>query len=72
MCQMEFSLTVDVVKKQLPSRNEVSSALDCWTLTNTLAIMSVINYNMNNDGALQKLQLTFDVVGCLFLCQTQC
>jgi hypothetical protein len=41
-CQRQYTLTVDAIKKQLPSRNKVSLALDRWTTMNKLAIMSVI------------------------------
>ena len=34
ICQREYSLRVDASKKQLPSRNDVSLALDGWTSTN--------------------------------------
>jgi len=39
ICHREYALTVDAIKKQLPSRNKVSLALDGWTSTNKLAIM---------------------------------
>jgi hypothetical protein len=45
ICPRESRLAVDAIKKQLPSRNKVSFALDGWTSTNKLAIMSVMaNY----------------------------
>ena len=45
ICQTEYTLTVDAIKKQLPSRNKVTLALDGWTLTNKLAITLVVaNY----------------------------
>jgi len=47
ICQREYALTVDAIKKQLPIRNKVSLALDGWTSTNKLAIMSVIAYSMD-------------------------
>ena len=49
MCQMEYALTVDAIKNQLPLRNKVSLALDRWTSTNKLAIMSVIAYYMDQN-----------------------
>jgi hypothetical protein len=42
ICRSEYALTVDAIKKQLPIRNEISLALDGWTSTNKLTIMSVI------------------------------
>ena len=44
ICWREHALTVDAIKKQLLSRNNVSLALQGWTSTNQLAIMSVIAY----------------------------
>jgi len=55
-------LTVDAIKKQLPSQNKVSLALDRWTSMNKLAIMSVIAYYMDRNWALRKVQLAFDEV----------
>jgi len=63
----KYSLTVDAIKKQLPSRNEVSLALDEWTSTNKLAITSVTAYNMDWNHGLQEAQLTFDEVDSLFV-----
>jgi len=57
---------VDAIKKQLPSRNKVSLALDGGTSTNKLAITSVIAYYMDRNWALRKVQLTFDEVNLLF------
>ena len=31
ICLREYALTVDAIKKQLPSQNKVSLALDRWT-----------------------------------------
>ena len=49
ICQREYTLTVDAIKKQLPSRNKVSLALDGWTSTNkldtTLVITNYMDYN---------------------------
>ena len=47
ICQRQYSLTVDAIKKQLPPRNEVSLALDGWTSTDKLAITSAIAYYMD-------------------------
>jgi hypothetical protein len=54
------------IKKQLPIRNKVSLALDGWTATNKLAIMSVIAYYMDQNWALRDVQLTFDEVDRVF------
>jgi len=42
ICRRQYALTLDAIKKQLPSWNKVSLALDGWTSTNKLAITSVI------------------------------
>jgi len=47
ICWREYALTVDAIKKQLPSRNEGSLALHWWTSKNKLAITSVIAYYMD-------------------------
>jgi len=44
ICRKEYSLTLDAIKQQLPSRNKVSLALDGCTSMKKLAIMSVITY----------------------------
>jgi hypothetical protein len=62
ICRREYTLTVDAIKKQLPSTNKVSLALDGWTSTNKLAIMSVIAYYMDRNWALREVQLAFDEV----------
>ena len=59
ICLREYTLTVDAIKKQLPSTNKVSLALDGWTSTNKLAITSVIPHYMDRDRALQEVQLAF-------------
>jgi len=63
----EYALTVDPIMKQLPSRNEVSFALDRWTSLNKLAITWVIAYYMDSNWALHEVQLTFDEVDRLFI-----
>ena len=50
------------MKKQLPSQNKVSFALDGWTSTITLAITSVIAYYMNRNWGLREVQLAIDEV----------
>ena len=66
ICRREYVLTVDAIKKQLPSQNKVSLALDGWTSTNKLAITSVIAYYMDRNWALREVQLAFDEVDRLF------
>jgi len=66
ICQREYALTVDAIKKQLLIRNEVSLALDGWTSTNRLAITSAIAYYMDRNWALREVQLAFDDVDRLF------
>jgi hypothetical protein len=52
ICRRKYTLTVDAIKKQLPSRNTVSLALDGSTSTNTLAITLVNAYYMDGNWAL--------------------
>jgi len=66
ICQKEYALTVDAIKKQLPVRNKVSLALDAWTSTHKLVIMSVIAYYMDRNWALHEVQLAFNEVDRLF------
>ena len=47
ICRREYALTVDAIRKQLLSRNNVHSALDGWTSPNNLAITSVIAWDMD-------------------------
>jgi hypothetical protein len=62
ICQREYSLTVDAIQKQSPSRNKVSLPLDGWTSTNKLAITSAFAYYMDRNWALWEVQLRFDEV----------
>ena len=66
ICRRDYALTVDAIKKQLPLRNKVSLALDGWTSTNKLAIMSVITYDIDPNWALREVQLAFDEFDRLF------
>ena len=66
ICQREYALTVNAIKKQLPIRNKVSLVLDSWISTNKLAITSVIAYYMDRNGALREVQLAFNEVDRLF------
>jgi len=68
ICQREYTLTVDAIKKQLPSTNKVSVGLDGWTSTNKLAITSVIAYYMDQNWALREVQLTFNEVKSPIFC----
>jgi len=47
ICWREYSLTMDTIYKQLPSRKDVSLDSHRWTSTKTLAIMSVSGYYMD-------------------------
>jgi len=62
----EYALTVDAIKKELPSQNEVRLALDGWTSTNKLITTSVIHYYFDQNSALREVQLAFDEVDHLF------
>jgi hypothetical protein len=53
---------VDAIKKQLPSTNKVSLALDGWTSTNKLAMTYVMVYYLDRTWALREVQLAFDEV----------
>jgi len=66
ICQREYTLTVDAIKKQLPSRNIVSLALHGWTSANKLAITTDIAYYMYEKAALPEVQLAFDEVDSPF------
>jgi hypothetical protein len=62
ICRSEYTLPVAAIKKQLLSTNKVSLALDGWTSTIKLAIMSVIAYYMDRNWALRQVQLAFKEV----------
>jgi len=66
ICRREYTLTVDEIMKQLPSRNKDSLALDWWTSTNKFAMTSVIAYHMDGNWALGEVQLAFDEVDSPF------
>ena len=59
-------MTVDAIKQQLPSCNEVGLTLDGWTSLNTLAIMLVIVHNIDQNWELHEVRLVFDEVYYLF------
>jgi len=67
ICRRECALTVDAIKKQLPSRNKVSLSLDRWTSRNKLPVMSVNAYYMNCNCALREVLFTFNEVDRLFI-----
>jgi hypothetical protein len=62
VCCREYALTVDAMKKQLPSWNNNSLALDRVTSTNKSAITSVIAYYMDRNWAFCEVQLALDEV----------
>jgi len=66
ICRRGYALTVDAMKNPLPSRNNVSLALDGWTSTNKLEITLVIANYMDRKGGFHELQLAFDEVDHLF------
>jgi len=63
----EYALTVEAIKKQLPSRNKVSLALARLRSTHELPITWVIAYCMDRNLALCEVQLALDDVDSLFL-----
>jgi hypothetical protein len=66
ICRSEDALTVGAINKQLLSRNEVSLALDGWTSTKNVAIMSVIAYYLHQTLELGEVQLALDEADRLF------
>jgi len=58
----EYALTVDAIKKQLPSRGNVSLPSDWWTSPNTLAITSVFAYSIDRNWATCGDEISFDEV----------
>jgi len=62
----EYSLKVDAIKKQLPSRNKVGLAQDRCTSTEKFAMISVIDYYMDRNWALREVQLAINEVDILF------
>jgi hypothetical protein len=62
ICRSEYSLTIDAIKMQLPTKNKVSVALDGWMSTNKLAIGLVIGYFIDFNWCLREVQLAFDEV----------
>jgi len=67
----EHALTVDSIKKQLPSWRKDSLALHGWTLTNKLPITLGIAYCMDRNWALREVQLDIDEVDCVFFTTTK-
>jgi len=66
ICRREYSVTVDAIKQQLPSINQLSFALDGWTSMKKWTITWVITYYMDPNCALQEVPVTFDDVEGLF------
>jgi len=65
-------MTEDANKKQLPSLNKVRLALEGWTSTNKITILSVIAYYKDRIWTLCEAQLAFNEVDCLFFAHFQC
>jgi len=72
ICRRVYALTVDAIKKQLLSQNNVSVALDGWTSQNNLTVTSVIAYYIDRDWILSEVQPTFNEVDQLFCCRFEC
>ena len=62
ICWRVYSLTNDAIIKQLPSRNNVSLALDGCTMTNKRGILSVMTDYMIQSWALPVVQHAVDEV----------
>jgi len=62
----QYALTMDAIKKQLPSQNKACLALDGWTVTHQVAITSVTTHYRDQNWALGEEQLAFDEVDSLF------
>jgi len=56
----EYTLMLDAIKKQLPSRNQANLAFDRWRSMNELAIKCDIAYCLDQKWALHEVQLPFD------------
>ena len=67
ICQWEYALTKDAIKKQLPSQSKVTLALDGWTSMNKLDVMLVFAYLIDRNWALHEFQLFFNEIDHLFL-----
>jgi hypothetical protein len=57
ICQSDYALTADAIKKQLPARNKVSSVLNVWTLMTKLAI------TLNGDDL--QCELKLGILSCI-------
>jgi hypothetical protein len=62
ICGREYEPTVNAIKTQLPSQNQVSLPLDKWTSKNKLAIPWVIVCYMDHYWAFLEVQLAVDEV----------
>jgi hypothetical protein len=58
----KYTLTIEAIKKQLPTKHKVSVALDWWTSTNKLAILSVIGYYIDHNWSLRDVHFACDEV----------
>jgi hypothetical protein len=65
-CWREYILTVDAIKKQLPSRNKIFLPLDRLTFTNIVGMMLGIACYLNRNWVWREVQLTLDEVDHLF------
>ena len=66
ICRREYTQPVYAIMKQLPWRTKVSLAIDGWTSTNKLDLMSVIAYSMDRNEGVREVQLAFDEVNSPF------
>jgi hypothetical protein len=66
MCRREYSLSLNAITKQFPSRNNDSLPVASWTSMNKLTKTSVITYSMYWNETLQEVQLGFHEVQSLF------
>jgi len=60
ICTTEYALTVDAIRKQLPTQNEVTLACAGWTLMNKLVITTVIASYGHRNCVLHQVQLTLN------------
>jgi len=67
ICRRDYAPTVDVLKKQLPSWNKVTLALDGWTSSKELSIKLVAAYDIDRNWAFSELQLAINDVDRLFI-----
>jgi hypothetical protein len=62
LLKSEYDITVQSIRRAIPKDQKVSLALDGWTSSNKLAVVSVIMYYISPDWSLKEVQLAFEEV----------